>query len=679
MKNIQQEMLNLAQQIEAYNQAYYLEDQSLISDEEFDLLLKKLENLEKKYPQFADPNSPTQHVGGAVLEKFQAFPHLFPMLSLPNTYQAEEIEDFIIRVKKLLPDQKITYTLELKYDGVAVSLHYEKGRFIKGLTRGDGTKGEDISENLKTILALPLKLKNVNFPESFEIRGEVFFTKRKFAQLNQQREEAGEELFANPRNCASGTLKLLNSKTVAQRGLSILLYTLAGENLPSFSHYENLINAKNWGFPIPDLTKNWIARAENLTEILDFIHYWEQKRADLPFHIDGIVIKVDDLKQQKKLGETAKIPRWAVAYKYKAERAKTVLLEVQYQVGRTGIVTPVAHLEPVLLAGTWVKRASLYNKEQMEKLNLHLSDEVWVEKGGEIIPKITGIAVAHQGKKIEFITHCPVCKTLLIQDEAGLYCANSLACSPQIKGKIEHFVSKKAMNIEGFGTETIDLLVEKDIIANLADLYDLSAEDFKNLEGFAEKSIDNLLQAIENSKKIPFEKVLFALGIRHVGETTAKKIAKYFKNLTSLQESALKIAKNPDLLNSKSKEKSVLLEVEEVGLVIAQSMATYFSNPENQKILERLQAKGLQFSLEKKEQIDSFLTQKNVVISGVFEKFSREALKEQIEYLGGKNVSSLSSKTDFFIVGENAGPAKMKKAQDLGIIILTEAEFLSKI
>ncbi|RFC53213.1 NAD-dependent DNA ligase LigA [Brumimicrobium aurantiacum] len=657
---------DLSKSLNHYNHQYYVLSLSEISDYEYDLKLKELQDLEEKFPELAASNSPTKRVGGDITKKFNTVQHEYPMLSLSNSYSEEEIVEWENRVKKLVSGQ-INYVCELKYDGVAIGIRYENGAFKRAVTRGDGTKGEDVSSNVKTIRTIPLRL-NGDFPETFEIRGEIFFPLSSFNSLNQKREENGEELFANPRNSASGTLKLQNSKIVADRGLDCFLYGVYGTDLAADGHYESVLNAGKWGFKIPLPEKNYLKKTNSIEGIMDFIHFWDEKRAELPFEIDGVVIKVDDYSQQEELGNTAKSPRWAIAYKFKTEQASSNLESVSYQVGRTGAITPVANLSPVALGGTIVRRASLYNEDQMNKLDLHEKDVVYVEKGGEIIPKIVGVDIkqrADDAKKISFISNCPECDTPLkrIAGEAHYYCLNDTGCPPQITGRIIHFISRKAMDIEGIGAETVEQLFAEGMIRNSADLYTLSFEQIAGLERMGDKSANNLLKGLEDSKKIPFERVLFALGIRHVGETVAKKIAKSLKNIDAIMHASF----------------DDLLAIDEVGEKIAISIQQHFLVEDNQKIIEGLKAAGLNFEIEEKELDSAILAGKSIVVSGVFQTLSRKELKAAIEANGGKNVGSISSKTSFIVAGENMGPSKLEKAEKLGIELVSEDQFIAMI
>ncbi len=656
----------LSKTISEHNHNYYVKSVSLISDFDFDQLLKELEKLENDNPEFVSENSPTKRVGGDITKNFNTVEHNYPMLSLSNSYSEEEIIEWVNRAKKL-SENELKYVCELKYDGVAIGIRYKNGELIQAVTRGDGSKGEEVTNNVRTIKTIPLKLKE-GAPNEFEIRGEIFFPLKNFEKLNLKREAEGEELYANPRNTASGTLKLKNSSIVSERGLDCYLYGVYGENLELSSHSSAVQSAGNWGFKIPDLQKRMIEPCSTIDEIMDFIHYWDKERANLDFEIDGIVIKVDDYRDQDELGFTAKSPRWAIAYKFKAERVETILEEVTYQVGRTGAITPVANLSPVLLAGTTVKRASLHNSDQINKLDLHLKDSVYVEKGGEIIPKIVGVNLdkrTSQLSKIEFINHCPECHSELVrrEGEAQHYCINQSLCPPQIKGKIEHFISRKAMDIDGLGPETIDLLFQEKLIHNYSDLYDLSFEQIIDLERIADKSANNMVASITKSKEIPFERVLYALGIRHVGETVAKILAKHYKNIDNLVNASF----------------DDLIEVNEIGDKIAISIQAFFLEEENKRIVDKLKNAGLHFEMEENENSSDLLEGNTFVISGTFEKVSRKELKDLIENNGGKNTGSISAKTNYLVAGANMGPAKLAKAEKLGINIISEDEFLAMI
>lgn len=656
----------LTDALNTHNYNYYVLSEPVISDYDFDMMMKELEQLEKENPDLASPNSPTKRVGGDITRKFESVAHRFPMLSLSNTYSREEITDWENRIKKL-SDSPIIYVCELKYDGVAIGIRYKNGELFQSVTRGDGTTGEDITTNVRTIKTIPLKLKG-DFPDDFEIRGEIFFPLENFNKVNQERAEAGEPVFANPRNSASGTLKSQDSSVVAARGLDCYLYGVYGENLKFNSHSEAVSAAGKWGFKIPSFTKKMIHTCTSIDQIMEFISHWEKNRNSLEFEIDGIVIKVDNYLQQQELGFTAKSPRWAIAYKYKAEKVETKLNEVTYQVGRTGAITPVANLEPVLLAGTTVKRASLHNADQIEKLGLYIGDTVYVEKGGEIIPKVVGIKLENRTSDLQpvrFPESCPECGAALIrkEGEAQHYCPNDNGCPPQIKGKIEHFISRKAMNIEGLGPETIELLFKKGLITNYADLYDLNFDQVVNLDRMADKSASNLLLGIKESKIISFDRVLFALGIRHVGETVAKKLARHFKSIDQLAAADF----------------DALIAVDEIGEKIAISIQQFFADEKNKEIIQKLKDAGVQFELKNVAEVNDILNKQTFVISGVFKKVSREKLAELIEQNGGKNVGSVSAKTNYLVAGENMGPAKLAKAQQLGVKIISEDEFLAMI
>lgn len=672
----------LTEQLNEHNHRYYLLNAPVISDLEFDLLLKQLEALEEQYPDYAAANSPTKRVGGDITDKFEKVAHSRPMLSLSNTYSKEDIADWEERIHKAV-DTEIEYVMELKYDGVAIALHYENGQFVRGITRGDGTVGEDVSANIRTIRSIPLHLTG-DFPASFEIRGEIFLPKKEFNKLNEERAKNGEELYANPRNTAAGTLKQQDSAEVAKRKLDCYLYYVLGENLQLPSHFENVEKAADWGFKVPSSKQRLIEKATSIDGIMDFINYWDLHRHDLPFEIDGIVIKVNKLSLWDELGMTAKSPRWAIAYKFKAETARTRLNKVTYQVGRTGAITPVANLQPVVLAGTTVKRASLHNADQIAKLDIREGDLVLVEKGGEIIPKITGVVMEERSESsepLQYIQNCPECSTELIREEGEAlhYCPNEIGCPPQIKGKMEHFISRKAMNIEGLGAETIAGLYDKGLINDIADIYDLKFEQLLGLEfsvgdeesgeikkrSLQEKSVKNLLEGLETSKTMPFERVLFALGIRFVGETVAKKLVKHFKNIDALQ----------------SASREALLEAEEVGEKIADSILYYFSEEKNRTIIRRLREAGLQFESAVNESAAASDKLKGLtfVVSGVFTNFSRDGIKESIEANGGKVSGSISSKTSYVLAGDDMGPSKRKKAEDLGVKIISEAEYIEMI
>ena len=647
-----------------HNYNYYILDAPTINDFEFDTLLQSLIDLETKHPEFFDSNSPSQRVGGGVTKNFRNHTHKFPMYSLSNSYSKEEIEQWETRIQKVLGDQEVTYTCELKYDGASISLTYKNGVLLYGVTRGDGAQGDDVTQNLKTIPTIPLKLRG-DYPDFFEIRGEIILPIKGFQAMNEERVKAGEDPYMNPRNTASGSLKTQDSALVAKRPLECFLYALAGENLKVKSQIEGLKQARLWGFKVPETA----IEAKNLNEVFDYLEHWDKKRNELPYEIDGVVIKVNSFDQQSELGFTAKAPRWAIAYKFQAEEATTKLISVNYQIGRTGAVTPVANLEAVLLSGTTVKRASLHNADQIQKLELRIGDAVFVQKGGEIIPKIVGVDANSRAPiedKINFITHCPECETLLtrIEGEAQHYCPNQVGCPPQIIGKIQHFISRKAMDIDGLGSETVTLLYHNGLVKNVADLYDLSVDDLLPLNRMAEKSVENLVKGLAQSKNKPFSKVLFGLGIRFVGETVAKKLAAAFGSIDEL------IAADTD----------ALLSVDEIGERIAQSLQAYFLNPSNIDLINRLKINGLQFELEKKSlSSDLILKDKKFVVSGVFKTISRVQLKEKIEFFGGTVGSSISTKTDFVVAGEGMGPSKKIKADQLDIPILSEEGFLRMI
>lgn len=663
--NEQDRILNLRKELHEHNRRYYVLNQPIISDQQFDFMMHELQELEARHPELADPNSPTQRVGSDLNQQFKQVAHKFPMLSLANTYNAEDVREWYNQVTKGLDGQPFEVCCEMKYDGLSISLTYEHGKLIRAVTRGDGVQGDDVTNNVRTINSIPLQLSGDNYMDSFEIRGEILLPWDNFLRLNAEREEAGEMPFANPRNAASGTLKSQSSRVVAERGLDAYLYYIIGEDLPCDGHYENLEMARQWGFKI----SNGMKKVNSLQGILDFIEYWDTKRKDLPVATDGIVLKVNSLRQQRLLGSTAKSPRWAIAYKYKAERACTPLLEVTYQVGRTGAITPVANMEPVQLAGTTVRRATLNNEDFIRSFDLHLGDYVYVEKGGEIIPKIVGVDTSRRNadaKPVQFITHCPECGAELVryEGEAAHYCPNDSQCPPQIKGRIEHFIARKAMNIMTLGPETVDDYFQRGLIHNIADLYDLTAQQI-DPSGSKRKSALNVIKAIEDSTKVPFERVVFALGIRFVGVTTAKLLARHFHDIDSLMNASLE----------------QLLEVEGVGQVIAESIIRYFHDETNLSILQRLRDKGLQMRLAEEEiaNASDILKGKSVVISGVFSHHSRDEYKAIIEQHGGKNVGSISSKTSFILAGDNMGPSKLQKAKSLGIEIMNEDQFLALI
>ena len=670
--------------IENHNYNYYILAQPTISDYDFDMLLNELIGLEKQYPEFITADSPTQRVGGDITKEFQTVKHRYPMLSLSNSYNIEEVKDFITRIKKTI-EEDVEFVCELKFDGISISLTYENGIFVKAVTRGDGTQGDDVTTNVKTIRTIPLKLKG-NYPDFFEMRGEIIMPHSSFNAINAEREELGQQTFANPRNAAAGTIKLQDSKEVAKRKLDQYCYFMMmdDDKMIFNNHYESLMAARQWGFNVSD----YMSLCKNVGDIEDFINYWDEKRKELPFDIDGIVIKVNDFKQREILGFTAKSPRWAIAYKFKAEEAHTQLLSVDFQVGRHGTITPVANLDPVQLAGTIVKRATLHNADFIDQLDLHYDDIVSVEKGGEIIPKITSVDLnkrKEESRKVTFITHCPECGTELvnIEGETAWYCPNTLGCPPQIKGRIEHFISRKAMNIESLGEGKVEVLFDNNLIKDYSDLYKLTYNDIFGLEkvivvddgkentvrkvSFKEKTANNIIDAIEKSKSVPFARVLFALGIKYVGETTAKLIAKTMGNIDNI-------------INASVEE---LTEIEEVGEKIAVSIKDFFADERNINIINKLRESGLQFEQEKKVAKDGessgILSGMSIVVSGVFSTMSRDEIKQLIEDLGGKNVSSISSKTSFIVAGDKMGPEKRKKAEALGIEIKSEAEFLEMI
>ncbi len=658
----------ISTELKQHNYNYYVLAMPTISDFDFDKKLEELSELEKQFPEFADADSPTQKVGGDITKEFVTVKHRWPMLSLGNTYNEQELLDFDQRIRKAIGDN-FEYVCELKFDGLSISLTYEDGKLLRAVTRGDGIQGDDVTTNVRTINTIPKRLHEGNYPEQFEIRGEVFMHLKAFERLNAERLEAGEVTYANPRNFASGTLKMQDSAEVAKRPLDCFLYFLYTEKLLFKTHWESLQAVKSWGFHVNDNSR----LCGSINEVLAFIDSWDKKRFDLSYDIDGIVIKVNSYAQQQELGFTAKSPRWAIAYKYKAEQVQTELLSVSYQVGRTGAVTPVANLKPVLLAGTTVKRATLHNADEIEKrLKLHEHDWVFVEKGGEIIPKIISVNLDKRDPSaiaIQYITHCPVCNTLLErkEGEAAFYCPNDEGCQPQIVGKMQHFISRKAMNIDGLGDETIETLYQKGFIKHISDIYDLHlhSEELKKMGRFGEKSINNMLDGIEKSKQMPFEKVLFGLGIRYVGETVAKKLTTHFKNIDNLMA-----ASNEELIGA-----------EEIGERIALSLTEYFSNESHREEIEKLRAQGLQFITEEKEVklASEKLSGQTFIISGTFEKFSRDELKDIIEQNGGKILSSISAKLNYLVAGENMGPAKLEKAQKLNIPIISDGELLGMI
>ena len=653
----------LRESLRQHNYNYYVLDKPTISDFEFDKLLEELIRLEQNHPDLFDANSPSQRVGGELVKSFKSVAHRYRMLSLGNTYSADELIDFDKRITKLV-ETEIEYVCELKYDGVSISLTYEDGELIQALTRGNGEKGDDVTLNVKTIKSVPLKLKG-DYPKRFEIRGEIFMTHQGFEAMNEDRQSQGLEPFANPRNAASGSLKMQDSKEVAKRPLNCYLYYLLGDKLPSTKHIENLKIAKHWGFRIP----NEIALCSSIEQVIDFVKQWDERRHQLPYDIDGIVVKVNDVQLQDQMGFTSKSPRWAIAYKFKAEQVSTVLKEISYQVGRTGAITPVANLEPVRLAGTTVKRASLHNEDQILKLDIRVGDTVFVEKGGEIIPKIVGVEVKSRelfSKPTIYITHCPECQTELQRNDgdAKHYCPNEIGCPPQIKGKVEHFVSKKAMDIDSIGPETIELLHANEIVTDIADLYSLKKEQLLPFKKEGEKWAANIIHGLEESKKVPFERLLFGLGIRFVGETVSKVLVKEFHTIEHIMMAS----------------KEQLENVNEIGEKIAESVVSYFEKSANNRLIERLKMAGLSFEIDDKSKpISEKLKGKSIVVSGVFERFSREEIKKMIEQHGGKNVSSISKKTTFVVAGKNMGPSKSQKAESLNIPLLTELEFVKTI
>ena len=653
---------NLREALNQHNYNYYVLDNPTISDFEFDQKLKQLQELEAQHPEFFDENSPTQRVGGSITKNFETVQHEYRMYSLDNSYSIEDLQDWETRIQKVLGDVPLEYTCELKYDGASISITYEKGRLVRAVTRGDGFQGDDVTNNIKTIKAVPIHLKG-DFPDKFDIRGEIILPFAGFEKMNQELIEIGETPYSNPRNTASGSLKLQDSAEVAKRPLDCLLYFVIGNNLPFNTQFEGLQKARDWGFKVPNQSK----LAKNLNEVFEFIRFWDTHRHDLPYETDGVVIKVNSLQHQDELGYTAKSPRWAMAYKFKAEQVTTTLNSITYQVGRTGAITPVANLEPVQLAGTIVKRASLHNADQIEKLDIRIGDAVFVEKGGEIIPKIIAVAQrGNQSERTKYITHCPECQTELVrtEGEANHFCPNFYGCPPQIIGRIQHFISRKAMDIDGLGGETVALLFSAGLVTNYADLYELKKEQIIPLERMAEKSAENLIQGIEKSKNIPFERVLYALGIRYVGETVAKKLAKHYKSIDAIAQASM----------------MDLILVDEIGDKIAQSVIQFFDNQENRIIIERLKQFGVQLeSSAESALLSEKLKGKTFVVSGVFELYSRDELKKAIEDNGGKVGSSISAKTDFVIAGDNMGPAKLEKANQLKIAIISEVDFKNMV
>ena len=659
IEQIREQIEGLRRELSYHNHKYYVCNSPEISDFDFDKMMRQLVDLEAAYPQFYDPLSPSVRVGSDRTSEFASVAHRYPMLSLSNTYSIEELSQFVERIEGEYGPTE--FVCELKFDGTAISLTYEHGRLVRAVTRGDGTTGDDVTANVKTIRSIPLVLSGNDYPDLFEIRGEIFMPYASFDRLNAEREAAGDSLFANPRNAAAGTLKQQQSAVVAKRGLDCILYQMAGDNLPFANHIENLSAARSWGFKISE----YMTLCHGAAEVIEYINHWDEARKSLPYPTDGVVIKVNDFAQRRSLGFTAKSPRWAVAYKFKAESALTKLLSVDFQVGRTGAITPVANLEPVLLAGTTVKRASLHNAEQIAALDIRVGDMVYVEKGGEIIPKITGVELSARTaecKPFEYIDRCPECGAELVrfEGEAKHYCPNQSGCRPQIVGRIVHFIGRKALNIDGLGGETVELLFENGLVRDIADLYTLKAADLAVLPRLGEKSADNIINSIEASKAVPFARVLFGLGIRFVGETTAKYMAAHFKSLDAVMAA----------------DKQALMESDEVGDKIAESIIGYFADPVNISILERLRCAGLQFEAEATERHSDTLEGKNIVVSGKFTLHSRDELKALIELHGGKNQSGVSSNTDFIVAGENMGPAKLQKAEKLGVKILTEQQFI---
>ncbi|QOG01499.1 NAD-dependent DNA ligase LigA [Flavobacterium sp. MDT1-60] len=663
--SIQETIQALRDELNQHNYNYYVLDNATISDYDFDIKLKQLQDLEEKNPDFFDEHSPTQRVGGTVTKNFKTIAHQFRMYSLDNSYSKEDLLEWENRIQRVLGNVQLEYTCELKYDGASISITYENGKLVQALTRGDGFQGDEVTNNIKTIKSVPLRLKG-NYPDKFDIRGEIILPLKGFEKMNQELIEIGETPYSNPRNTASGSLKLQDSAEVAKRPLECLLYSVTSNNLPFSSQIEGLESARNWGFKVPGEAK----LVNSMHDVFEFIDYWDIHRHKLPYETDGVVIKVNSIQHQQELGYTAKSPRWAIAYKFKSEQVSTKLKSISYQVGRTGAITPVANLDPVQLAGTIVKRASLHNADQIEKLDIRINDTVFVEKGGEIIPKIIAVDLEQRpesSEKTAYITHCPECQTELVrtEGEANHYCPNFYGCPPQIIGRIQHYISRKAMDIEGLGGETVALLFKNGLVHNYADLYELKVADILHLERMAQKSAENLVNGVEKSKEIPFESVLFALGIRFVGETVAKKLAKHYKNIDALSKASL----------------MELILVDEIGERIAKSVIEFFENEENQRIIERLKNYGVQFEIV--EKINPNATEKFIgktfVVSGVFTQFSRDDLKKTIEDNGGKVGSSISAKTDFVVAGDNMGPAKLEKANKLNIPILSEEDFITKL
>ena len=664
--NIQETIQTLREELNQHNYNYYVLDNATISDYDFDSKLKQLQDLENQNPDFFDENSPTQRVGGTITKNFKTIAHQYRMYSLDNSYSKEDLSDWENRIQRVLGNVDLQYTCELKYDGASISLTYENGKLVQALTRGDGFQGDEVTNNIKTIKSVPLKLKGEGYPDKFDIRGEIILPFAGFKKMNQELIEIGETPYSNPRNTASGSLKLQDSAEVAKRPLECLLYSVTSNNLPFSTQIEGLESARKWGFKVPNEAK----LANSMQEVFDFIDYWDTHRHTLPYETDGVVVKVNNIRHQEELGYTAKSPRWAMAYKFKSEQVSTQLKSISYQVGRTGAITPVANLVPVQLAGTIVKRASLHNADQIEKLDIRINDTVFVEKGGEIIPKIIAVDLEQRPENSEktiYINYCPECNTELVRNvgEANHYCPNFYGCPPQIIGRIQHYISRKAMDIEGLGGETVALLFKNNLVHNYADLYELKVEDILHLERMAQKSAENLVKGVEQSKNIPFESVLFALGIRFVGETVAKKLAKHYKNIDALSKASL----------------MELILVDEIGERIARSVIEFFENEENKIIIERLKNYGVQFEIIENinpDATDKFIG-KTFVVSGVFSQFSRDELKKTIEDNGGKVGSSISAKTDFVVAGENMGPAKLEKANKLNIKILSEEEFINKL
>jgi DNA ligase (NAD+) len=663
--SIQETIQALRDELNQHNYNYYVLDNATISDYDFDVKLKQLQDLEEKNPDFFDEHSPTQRVGGTVTKNFKTIAHQYRMYSLDNSYSKEDLLDWENRIQRVLGNVKLEYTCELKYDGASISITYENGKLVQALTRGDGFQGDEVTNNIKTIKSVPLELKG-NYPDKFDIRGEIILPLKGFEKMNQELIEIGETPYSNPRNTASGSLKLQDSAEVAKRPLECLLYSVTSNNLPFSSQIEGLESARNWGFKVPGEAK----LVNSMHDVFEFIDHWDVHRHKLPYETDGVVIKVNSIQHQQELGYTAKSPRWAIAYKFKSEQVSTKLKSISYQVGRTGAITPVANLEPVQLAGTIVKRASLHNADQIEKLDIRIDDTVFVEKGGEIIPKIIAVDLEQRpenSEKTAYITHCPECQTELVrtEGEANHYCPNFYGCPPQIIGRIQHYISRKAMDIEGLGGETVALLFKNGLVHNYADLYELKVADILHLERMAQKSAENLVNGVEKSKEIPFESVLFALGIRFVGETVAKKLAKHYKNIDALSQASL----------------MELILVDEIGERIAKSVIEFFENEENKRIIERLKSYGVQFEIVEKNNpnaTEKFIG-KTFVVSGVFAQFSRDELKKTIEDNGGKVGSSISAKTDFVVAGDNMGPAKLEKANKLNIPILSEEDFITKL